>query len=43
MPITNIIFFKEDNGSVPILSWLDELRPKRVKAKCLGLIKLMKP
>lgn len=41
MPSTKIIFFKEDDGSVPIMSWLDQLRPKRVKAKCLGLLKLL--
>jgi putative component of toxin-antitoxin plasmid stabilization module len=41
MPSTKIIFFKEDDDSVPIMSWLDDIRPKRVKAKCLGLLKLL--
>lgn len=34
MPKTKVIFFKEDDGSVPVLDWLDDLPPKAV-AKCL--------
>ena len=41
MPSTRIIFFKEFDGSIPLLNWLDTLRPKRVKAKCIALIQLL--
>lgn len=41
MPSSRIVFFKEDDGSVPLMSWLDKIRPKRVKAKCLALLKLL--
>ncbi len=33
MPETKIIFYKEDDGSVPVLDWLDELPPKALD-KC---------
>jgi phage-related protein len=41
MPATQIIFFKEADGTVPVISFLDEVKPKRVKAKCIALIKLL--
>jgi len=33
MPKTKVVFYKEDDGSVPILEWLDTLQPK-VLDKC---------
>src|SRR5437773_8897790 len=33
MPKTKVVFYKEDEGSVPILEWLDTLQPK-VLDKC---------
>jgi hypothetical protein len=33
MPKTNVIFYKEDDGSVPILEWLDSLQQKALD-KC---------
>lgn len=33
MPKTKVVFFREDDGSVPVLDWLDEL-PSKVVAKC---------
>ncbi len=33
MPKTKVVFYKEDDGSVPILKWLDSLEPKAVD-KC---------
>lgn len=33
MPETKVVFYKEDDGIVPALDWLDSLPPK-VKAKC---------
>ncbi len=33
MPETRVVFYKEDDDSVPILAWLDSL-PKKVKVKC---------
>ncbi len=28
MPRTRVVFYKEDDGSVPVLEWLDSLQPK---------------
>ena len=33
MPKTKVVFYKEDDGSVPILEWLDSL-PERAVDKC---------
>lgn len=33
MPKTSVVFYKEDDGSVPILDWLDSLQPKALD-KC---------
>ncbi|HZR17828.1 MAG TPA: type II toxin-antitoxin system RelE/ParE family toxin [Verrucomicrobiae bacterium] len=33
MPKTKVVFYKEDDGSVPILDWLDSLQPKALD-KC---------
>ncbi len=37
MPETRVVFYKEDDESVPILEWLDSL-PQKVKVKCLWRI-----
>lgn len=34
MPKTNVLFFAEDDGSAPLLEWLDGLLPK-VQDKCI--------
>ena len=43
MPRIDVVFYKEDDGSVPVLEWLDALRrrEKRVYAKCLVRIMLL--
>ncbi len=41
MPQTKVVFFKEDDGSVPLLEWLGALEEKAV-AKCLAVIELLK-
>jgi phage-related protein len=33
MPQTTVVLFREDDGSVPLLEWLDEL-PAKVQDKC---------
>src|SRR5277367_975902 len=33
MPKTKVVFYKEDDGSVPVLDWLDSLQPKALD-KC---------
>jgi len=40
MPKTGIAIFKDDDGSVPLLRWLDR-QPKKVKAKCIEKIELL--
>ena len=34
MPKTHVIFYKDDDGSVPVLDWLEKL-PSKAVAKCL--------
>ena len=43
MPQTELIFFKDDDGSIPVRDWLDELRRKnrRAFAKCVDKIGLL--
>ena len=41
MPQTKVVFFKDDDGSVPLLEWLGALEEKAV-AKCLAVIELLK-
>jgi phage-related protein len=41
MPSTKVLFYKEDDGTAPLLVWLEKLQPKRAQAKCLALIKLL--
>lgn len=33
MPKTHVVFYQEDNGTAPVLDWLDELPPK-AQDKC---------
>lgn len=33
MPRTAVIFYREEDGTVPLVNWLDDL-PKRAKDKC---------
>ena len=35
MPPTHIIFYRDDDGSVPLLDWLAEL-PDKARLKCLA-------
>lgn len=39
MPITKIVFYKESNGIVPLLHWLDTLKPEMAADKCMVVIK----
>ena len=41
MPKTNVVFYQEDDGSVPILEWLDSLQPKALD-KCTVRIERLK-
>jgi phage-related protein len=37
MPATKVVFFRDEQGRVPLLEWLDSL-PKKAKAKCIARI-----
>lgn len=43
MPATEVFFFRDEDGSVPVLDWLNRLRKRNERAfrKCFGLIKLL--
>ena len=38
MPQTRVVFFRDEDGSVPILDWLDEI-PGKAQIKCLARLK----
>jgi phage-related protein len=37
-----VVFFKEDDGSRPLLDWLDQLKPPKAVAKCRVVIELLR-
>ena len=41
MPATEVVFYREDNGSVPLLEWFDGL-PHKAQDKCRVRIELLK-
>jgi hypothetical protein len=38
MPKTRVVFFQDEDGTVPILDWLDEI-PGKAQIKCLARLK----
>ena len=42
-PATEVFFFKDEDGSVPVLDWLTGIRERNERAfkKCFGLIQLL--
>lgn len=44
MPVTDVIYFRELDGSVPVLDWLRELahHDRRVAAKCVAQIDVLR-
>lgn len=44
MPATEVIFYQEEDGSIPVLDWLHSLREKNERAfkKCFAVIALLK-
>jgi len=40
MPRTDVILYRELDGSVPLLDWLD-LIPEKIRIRCVGLIELL--
>ena len=41
MPLTRVVLFREDDGSVPLLEWLDEV-PNKVKDKCVARLRRLR-
>ena len=41
MPQTQVVFYEEDDGTVPVLDWLDSLGDK-ARAKCLVRVERLK-
>lgn len=42
MPAIDVHLFQEEDGTVPLLEWLDGLKPRKAVAKCRVLIELLK-
>ena len=44
MPATKVLFYQEEDGSVPVLDWLHSLRERNERAyrKCFAVIALLK-
>jgi phage-related protein len=40
MPPTEILVFREANGRIPLVDWLDDL-PAKARAKCLNYMRLL--
>lgn len=38
MPPTEVVFYREDDGSMPLIEWLDRL-PAKAQAKCVARLK----
>ncbi len=41
MPLTNVVFYRDENGNVPILEWLNDL-PSKAQLKCIARIERLK-
>ena len=41
MPAVHVLLYKEDDGTIPILEWLDSL-PGKVQDKCVARIKRLR-
>jgi phage-related protein len=41
MPATKVVIYQEENGTVPLLAWLDDL-PAKVQLKCLARIERLR-
>ena len=41
MPQTQVVFYREENGTAPLLEWLDDL-PSKVQLKCVARIERLK-
>ena len=41
MPAVHVLLYKEDDGTIPILEWLDSL-PSKVQDKCVARIKRLR-
>ena len=43
MPKTKVVYFRDDDGTIPVSEWLDamEQRDRRIKAKCVVNIRLL--
>jgi len=37
MPVTKVVFFRDEDGACPVLAWLDRL-PAKVQDKCIARI-----
>jgi phage-related protein len=44
MPSTDVVYFLDSNGSVPVLKWIRELagRDRRAAAKCIAQIDVLR-
>jgi ribosome-binding protein aMBF1 (putative translation factor)/phage-related protein len=42
MPAIKVVFYQENDGRVPLLEWLDNLKPPKGVAKCRVLMELLK-
>ena len=38
MPKTGVVLFREDDGSIPLVEWLEAI-PEKAQAKCIGALR----
>ena len=41
MPAIQVRIYREDEGTIPLMEWLDEIKPKKARAKCLAAMDLL--
>ena len=42
MPAMRVFMYREEEGAIPLLEWLREIKPDKGVAKCLDVIELLK-
>ena len=42
MPEMRVVVYRGEDGTLPLIDWLGELKPKKARAKCLHLVELLR-
>jgi len=42
MPAMRLFMYREEDGAIPLIEWLNEIKPDKAVTKCLDVIELLK-